>query len=79
LGDDVITSAYWSPQLIDESGYSVAQIIIWKPECEDSIISTLENFGCGVNTHLADNYVVVSIPPELLYSPVRAFYWRKKL
>ncbi|WP_162945053.1 DUF4265 domain-containing protein [Flavisolibacter nicotianae] len=38
-------------ELIEESGYSVAHVIIWKPECRDKVISTLNDFGCGVNTH----------------------------
>lgn len=66
-------------ELIEESGYSVAKIVIWKPECKDEIVSTLQNFGCGVNTHLADHYIVISIPPELLYSPVRVFLEEKKV
>ena len=65
-------------ELIEESGYSVAHVIIWKPECKDRVISTLNGFGCGVNTHLADDYVVVSIPPQLFYSPVRAFLETEK-
>jgi hypothetical protein len=58
-------------QLIEESGYSVAHIIVWKIESKDLIVSALNNLGCGVNTHLAENYIVVSVPPELLYEPIR--------
>ena len=65
-------------ELIEESGYSVAHLIIWKPECKDRIISKLKDFGSGVNTNVADNYLVVSIPPELLYSPIRAFLLAEK-
>lgn len=64
---------FYFDELVEESGYSVLHVIIWKPECKDRVISTLNNFGCGVNTHIADNYVVVSIPPELVYSPVRTY------
>ena len=60
-------------ELIEESGYSVSHIVIWKPESKEHIITILSDFGCGVNTHVADNYLVVSIPPGLLYPPIRAF------
>lgn len=65
-------------ELIEESGYSVVHVIIWTSECKDRVISTLSSFGCGVNTHIADNYVVVSIPPELFYSPVQSFLLAEK-
>lgn len=65
-------------ELIEESGYSVAHIIIWQPECKDRIILTLSNSGCGVNTHVAEHYIVVSIPPELSYEPIRKFLRREK-
>ena len=65
-------------ELIEESGYSVTHIVIWKLESKDNIITTLINFGCGVNTHIADNYLVISIPPEQLYQPVRTFLLNQK-
>ena len=36
-----------------------------------SVIITLSEFGCSVNTHIADNYLVISIPLGLLYQPIR--------
>lgn len=60
-------------ELIEESGFSVARIIMLKFESKDRIISVLNDFGCGVNTHVADNYIVVSIPPQILYNPIRTF------
>ena len=39
-------------ELIEESGYSVAHILIWKPESKEHIITTLSDFGCGVNRHV---------------------------
>jgi hypothetical protein len=65
-------------ELIEESGYSVAHVIIWKPECKERLISTLSDLNCGLITHLADHYIVVSIPPELCYSLVRAFLETEK-
>lgn len=66
-------------ELIEESGFSVAHIVVWKPESKDRIISVLTDFGCGVNTHIADNYIVVSIPPDLLYQTIRSFLLEEKL
>ncbi len=65
-------------ELIEASGYSVAHIVIWKPESKEAIISILSEFGCGVNTHVAENYLVVSIPPGLLYQPIRTFLLNHK-
>lgn len=64
--------------LIEESGYSVVHIIIWQAESKDRVASTLNDFGCGVNTHVADNYVVVSIAPEFSYFPVQEFLLTEK-
>ncbi|MBT2557176.1 DUF4265 domain-containing protein [Hymenobacter sp. ISL-91] len=66
-------------ELIEESGYSVTRVVVWKPECKSRVTATLDEFGCGVNTHIRDNYVVVSIPPEVLYSPIRAFLLAEEL
>ena len=60
-------------ELIEESGFSVVHIVIWKLESKDRIISTLNDLGCGVNTHVADNYLVISVPPQLLYQPILSF------
>lgn len=60
-------------ELVEESGYSVVHIVILKIESKGPIITMLTNFSCGVNTHVADNYLVVSISPEISYQPVRTF------
>lgn len=65
-------------ELIEESGYSVVHIVIFKPESKDRVISTLSEFGCGVNTHVADNYMVINIPPQLVYQPVRDFLLKEE-
>lgn len=65
-------------ELIEESGFSVTHIVIWKSEFKDRIISILSDCGCGVNTNVADNYIVVSIPPQLLYKPIRSFLIEEK-
>lgn len=60
-------------EVIEESGFSVANIVMWKSESKERIISVLSGFGCGVNAHVAHNYLVVSIPPQVLYKPIRTF------
>jgi hypothetical protein len=60
-------------ELIEESGFSVAHIIIWMSDSKDRIVSTLTEYGCGVNTHVSDNYLVISIPPQRSYKAVRSF------
>jgi hypothetical protein len=69
---------FYFDELIEESGYSVAHVVTWKPKSKEHIITTLNELGCGVNTHVADNYLVVSIPPELQYQPVRTFLRNQK-
>lgn len=60
-------------EVIKESGFSVAHIVMWKSESKERIISVLSGFGCGVNAHVAHNYLAVSIPPQVLYKPIRMF------
>jgi hypothetical protein len=57
-------------ELIEESGYSIAHIVMWKLESKDRIVAALKDLGCSVNVHVADNYLVVSVPPEVLYPPI---------
>lgn len=64
---------FYFDELLEESGFSVTNILIWKVDAKNRIISKLEDFGCGVNTNVADNYLVVSIPPQLSYQPIRTF------
>jgi hypothetical protein len=65
-------------ELIEESGFSVVHILIWKLESKDRIIAVLNDLGCGVNTHVADNYIVISIPPQRLYKTIRSFLISEK-
>lgn len=69
---------YYFDELIEESGYSVAHIVIWKPELKEYIITTLSCLGCLIYSHIADNYLVVSIPPAFPYQPIRAFLFNEK-
>lgn len=69
---------YHFEELIEESGFSVARIVIWRPEAKQHIIAILEEFGCGLNTHLADNFIVLSIPPGISYKPIRAILLKEE-
>ncbi|WP_400190580.1 DUF4265 domain-containing protein [Hymenobacter sp. B81] len=59
--------------LIEESGYSVVHIVVFQTAASENIAEALARFGCGVNPHVSDNYIVVNIPPEVDYEPVQAF------
>ena len=65
-------------ELIEESGFSVAHILIWKSEAKDRIVATLDGLDCEVNTHVADNYLVISIAPQVFYQPIRSFLLNEK-
>jgi hypothetical protein len=65
-------------ELIEESGYSVAHVVIWKQDSKEHLTNTLSDIGCCVNAHVADNYLVVRISPELPYQPVRGFLDEQK-
>jgi len=65
-------------KLIEESGFSVVHIVIWKPVCKDTVVNSLNRFHCGVNTHVADNYLVISIPPTVYYPPVQTYLLKEE-
>jgi hypothetical protein len=65
-------------ELIEESGFSVAHIVIWKLESKARIVAMLNDLECGINTNVADNYLVISIPPKVLYQPIRLFLLNEK-
>ncbi|WP_276482373.1 DUF4265 domain-containing protein [Paraflavitalea pollutisoli] len=67
---------YHFDELMEESGFSVAHLVIRKQASKERIVAALNVFGCGVNTHVADNYVVVSIPPQLSYQPIRSYLYQ---
>lgn len=64
--------------LFEESGFSVAHIVLWNLESKDRIISCLSDLDCGVNTNVAENYLVISIPPQQLYKPVQTYLIAEK-
>jgi hypothetical protein len=66
-------------KLIEESGNSTIHIILFKPDSKDRVIRILTRFRCVVNSHVADNYLVINIPPDVYYQPVRDYLLSEKL
>lgn len=64
---------YYFDELIEESGFSVVHVIIWDAQVRDDVINELTQLHCGVNTHIADNYMVISVPPGAPYAPIRQY------
>jgi hypothetical protein len=57
-------------ELIEESGYSVVHIVFFKLQIKPALMQFLDQHGCGVNSNVADNYLVVSIPPTSDCNPI---------
>ena len=60
-------------ELIEESGHSVLHIVIFDLNERDKVISTLEALGCGVISNVANNYLVIDIPPSIHYINIQSF------
>jgi hypothetical protein len=69
---------YYFEESVKESGYGVIHIVIFQSESKDSVISTLNEFGCVLNTHVAYNYLVISIPPTVLYHLIQAYLFEEE-
>ena len=64
--------------LLKNPGYSGAHIVIWKPEIKEKLMDTLKKLGCDVNSQVGDNYLVISIQPQVSYQLIRAFLLNQK-
>ena len=60
-------------ELIIESGHSVLHIVLFNIERREKIIQGLNDFNCGVNDHIANNYLVIDIPPLTTYSNIKEY------
>jgi len=69
---------YYFDELIEESGFSVIHVIIWDAQAKHSVISMLTQLHCGVNTNVADDYMVISVPPAAQYPPIRTYLTEQK-
>ena len=65
--------AFHFDKMIEESGHSVLHIVIIDLEEKQKILNKLSNFGCTVNTTIADNYLAVDIPPAIPYHLIKDF------
>ena len=59
--------------LIEESGHSTIHIVVFNLDSKETLVSRLEQLDCGVNTHVADNYIVIDVPPNVFYEPIRGY------
>ncbi len=69
---------YYFDELIEESGFSVVHVIIWDAQVKNNVIDTLTQLYCGVNTNVADDYMVISVPPDAEYAPIREYLTTQK-
>jgi len=64
--------------LVEESGHSVIHIILLNQNSKENITSKLSGYGCGVNTRVAENYLVIDIPPLILYMQIKVFLEKER-
>ena len=69
---------YYFDDLVEESGFSVVHVIIWNAQVKHSVINILTQLHCGVNTNVADDYMVISVPPGAQYAPIRKYLSEQK-
>lgn len=69
---------YYFNELVEESGFSVVHVIIWNSQVKESVINALTQLCCGVNTNVADDYMVISVPVDVPYLPVREYLTEQK-
>jgi hypothetical protein len=60
-------------ELIEESGHSTIHIVVFNLNNKESLVARLEQFDCAVNTHIADNYIVIDVPPNVLYETIKGY------
>ena len=65
-------------KLIKESGHSVVHIVLFNLDEKQKINKTLTDYGCGVNTNVAANYLVINVPAVVSYYEIKDFLDKKK-
>jgi len=70
---------YHFEELVKESGHSVIHIVFFNLSDKEEIITTLEEFGCRVNTNIADNYLAIDIPPLITYLNIKAYLDKQQM
>jgi hypothetical protein len=64
---------YYFEELIEESGHSTLHIVVFNLNAKTDIIEKLNQLGCGVNDNIAENYLVIDLPPVIPYYEIRTF------
>lgn len=59
--------------IVEESGNSTLQIIIFNKEDIKGITKKIENFKCGWEDSHLKGYISVNIPKEVKYTPIKSF------
>jgi hypothetical protein len=59
--------------IINESGNSTIQIIIYNESDIDDITKKIESFDCGWEGSHLKGYISVNVPKEISYLPIKSF------
>jgi hypothetical protein len=76
--DDLITvedddGELFFDDLVEESGNTTLQIIIFNESDIDEVIKKIENFDCGWEGSHLKGYISVNVPKEIQYLPIKKF------
>lgn len=76
--DDLISveddkGEFFFDDIVEESGNSTLQIIIFNENDIDEIIKKIENFYCGWEGSHLKGYISINIPKEIQYLPIKIF------
>lgn len=64
---------FYFDDLIKSSGHSTVQIILFKENESNEVLSKLENLGCKWEGMKNQSYYSIDIPPNINYSSVKLF------
>jgi hypothetical protein len=81
--NDIISVEYeagylFFDELIQQSGHSVAHIVILQPGYSANIYAALISFGVNINYLHNNLYIVIDIPPNVLYNNFRQYLIKEK-
>ena len=75
---EVDNGKFYFHHLIKESGHTTLHVVIFDLLFKPELIDRLEEFGCGINDHIADNYLVLDIDPETNYPPIYTYLFAQE-
>jgi hypothetical protein len=81
--DDIISIEYegghlFFDELIQQSGHSVVHIVILKPDHSANIYAALVSFGVNINYLHNNLYLVIDVPPNVLYNDFRHYLIKER-